>query len=467
MKNVFKNGLLFLFTCGMLFHPVRTSANIYMVTNTSDAGAGSLRQALTDANAYPGKDTIRFTIPIAGNLFEGTAPNTYAVIQINSALPIITSPVFIDGSTQTNTNIGFITGPTVGADNIVTSPIPYPDVYLVPSSTYVFPNLPTGITGNGLTIDAANVTVKGMAISGFGNTTTSGGNASAHADISLLRSSSTRIVNMTITNCFFSCDPLGAFPSLANRRTKGNSILINGNNETGTISNNYVAHSGTYGIHFNGNNDNQNVGPIATTLENRNWVVSGNQLIDIATNNTITALGRVSDAITLMKCVGFRILNNYINDVEQMGVDLGYNSDSNLVSNNTVTNFIKTAAYQVQAGLRIGLCSEADTLIKNRIYNNSCSTFKGGIWMDKSSLSQTGVVVKDNNNSLIQENVIHDNNGSGIVLSNYSTAGGVACQNNTITRNSTYNNVGLGIDLEFNGTNGLTMVTVNDDGDPD
>src|SRR5207237_234331 len=174
-----------------------------------------------------------------------------------------------------------------------------------------------------------NVTVKGLAISGFGNTHTNGGIASGHADISILRSFSPRVVNITITNCFFSCDPLGAYPSLANRRSKGSSILINGNNETGIISNNYIAHSGTYGVHFNGNNDNLNIGPVSTTLGNRNWIISGNRLFDISTNASISAITRVSDAITLMKCIAFRVINNYIDDAEQMGVDIGYNSDSN------------------------------------------------------------------------------------------------------------------------------------------
>src|SRR5205085_10374277 len=37
-----------------------------VVTNTSDAGAGSLRQAILDANAYGGPDTIDFAIPGTG-----------------------------------------------------------------------------------------------------------------------------------------------------------------------------------------------------------------------------------------------------------------------------------------------------------------------------------------------------------------------------------------------------------------
>ena len=65
-------------------------AATFTVTNTNDSGAGSLRQAITDANAAPGLDTIDFNIP-------GSGVHTIAP---TSALPDITSPVTIDGYTQ-------------------------------------------------------------------------------------------------------------------------------------------------------------------------------------------------------------------------------------------------------------------------------------------------------------------------------------------------------------------------------
>jgi hypothetical protein len=60
------------------------------VTNTLDGGAGSLRQAMLDANVRAGKDTIRFNIP-------GNGPHTIRPI---SELPTITEAVMIDGYTQ-------------------------------------------------------------------------------------------------------------------------------------------------------------------------------------------------------------------------------------------------------------------------------------------------------------------------------------------------------------------------------
>ncbi|HXU37793.1 MAG TPA: FG-GAP-like repeat-containing protein [Blastocatellia bacterium] len=65
------------------------AANTFIVTNTDDGGPGSLRQAITDANANAGADTIVFNI-------QGTA----LTITPTTLLPDITEPVTIDGFTQ-------------------------------------------------------------------------------------------------------------------------------------------------------------------------------------------------------------------------------------------------------------------------------------------------------------------------------------------------------------------------------
>src|SRR5262249_30506086 len=67
---------------------VRIVPTTYVVTTTSDSGAGSLRQAILDANANAGADTINFGIGAGGQ-------QTIAPL---SALPTITDPVTIDGT---------------------------------------------------------------------------------------------------------------------------------------------------------------------------------------------------------------------------------------------------------------------------------------------------------------------------------------------------------------------------------
>ena len=49
-------------------------AATFTVTNTADSGAGSLRQAILDANANPGADTIAFDIPGAAAFTRSRRP---------------------------------------------------------------------------------------------------------------------------------------------------------------------------------------------------------------------------------------------------------------------------------------------------------------------------------------------------------------------------------------------------------
>src|SRR5262249_54026680 len=62
---------------------------IFLVTNSNDSGDGSLRQAILDANAFPGADQIRFNMPSGDT-----------VITPVTQLPTITEAVLIDGFSQ-------------------------------------------------------------------------------------------------------------------------------------------------------------------------------------------------------------------------------------------------------------------------------------------------------------------------------------------------------------------------------
>ena len=68
----------------------RVLLSAFTVTSTSDSGPGSLRQAIVDANASPGADTIAFKIPGAG----------VKTVVPASALPAVTGPLTLDGTTQ-------------------------------------------------------------------------------------------------------------------------------------------------------------------------------------------------------------------------------------------------------------------------------------------------------------------------------------------------------------------------------
>ena len=85
-----------------------SSAATFTVTNTSDSGPGSLRQAILDANATPGADTIAFNIP-------GTGVHTIGPL---SPLPALTDDVgvTIDGYTQPGASANTL---AVGSDAVL------------------------------------------------------------------------------------------------------------------------------------------------------------------------------------------------------------------------------------------------------------------------------------------------------------------------------------------------------------
>ncbi len=78
------------------------AAQTFTVTNTNNSGAGSLRQAITDANANGARDRIHFNIP-------GPGPHTIAA---PTDLPWVTDSAVVDGRTQP----GYAGAPRVAID---------------------------------------------------------------------------------------------------------------------------------------------------------------------------------------------------------------------------------------------------------------------------------------------------------------------------------------------------------------
>lgn len=114
---------------------------VFTVSNTADAGAGSLRQALLDSNASPGADSIQFNIP-------GTDVHT---IQPATFLPASTEPLVIDGYTQSGSSPN--TNPP-GTDPNAMQTIRIDGSLLVGYGRY------------GLKLNGGNSTVRGMSIFG-------------------------------------------------------------------------------------------------------------------------------------------------------------------------------------------------------------------------------------------------------------------------------------------------------------
>ncbi len=134
--------------------PQAAAATIFTVTNTNDSGAGSLRQAILDANAAGGLDTIAFNI--AGGGVHTITPATN--------LPTITSPVLIDGYSQP--------GASVNTDPIATNAVLRIELdgSTLPGIALMFACGSGGSTVRGLAVnrwstaiwvDCGNVTIRG------------------------------------------------------------------------------------------------------------------------------------------------------------------------------------------------------------------------------------------------------------------------------------------------------------------
>jgi titin len=107
----------------------RLAPAVFTVSTTNDSGGGSLRQAILNADAAPGLDTINFSI--------GSGRQT---ITLQSPLPFVTDPVILDGTTQP----GYAGSPLIDLDGLALS------------------------NGNGLVVTAGGTLVRGLAVTDFG-----------------------------------------------------------------------------------------------------------------------------------------------------------------------------------------------------------------------------------------------------------------------------------------------------------
>jgi len=108
----------------------RTMPATFTVTSNTDAGAGSLRQAILDANNTSGSSTIHFNVGSGG----------FETISVTSSLPAIIHPVVIDGTSQ----------PLYGGTPMIT-----------------LNGASAGANATGLTLAGGNSTVIALVIQGF------------------------------------------------------------------------------------------------------------------------------------------------------------------------------------------------------------------------------------------------------------------------------------------------------------
>ena len=302
----------------------------FTVTNVSDEGPGSLRQAIIDSNAAPGAvNTISFAIPGSG--VQTIAPA--------SSLPVIQNPVVLDATTQP----GYAGSPLIELDGA---------------------NVPATTSPDGLVVSGGSSVIKGLTIDRF-----------AGYGIRLTRDGNTVAAN------YLGTDPTGTLPLgngfggiavLSRNNTIGgadaaSANLISANTGPGVILSlassqraNNVVERNLIGTDITGTNDlgNVNAGVYVDSSTN---VIGGSTP---SLGNTIAFNGgpgvQVGANIFDTNAVQDRIAGNSIFSNIGLGIDLGgdgvtFNQPGGVgVGPNNLQNYpVLTSAYDSAGGTTI------------------------------------------------------------------------------------------------------------------
>jgi subtilisin-like proprotein convertase family protein len=418
---------------------------VFTVTNIADAGAGSFRQALIDANNAPNvggvPDDIQFNIAGAG----------VHTIQPLSQLPPITEAAAVNGYSQPGSVMNNFTG---SLNTVLTIEL----------------NGALAGASDGLRIlsGGSGSTVRGLAINGF----QSDGIEISDSD------------NNIITGNFIGTNVAGNAAS-ANGLM---GVFITGDSDTNRIGGNtpaernlISANTGS-GIEINGTTASSNTilgnliglnaagtGDLGNTLTGVSIIDSGNNTIGgtsgITSRNIIS--GNNSDGLFLFGpgVIGNVVSGNYIG-TDHTGNNAVGNRDGvrimNFAANNTIGGTTSAAANTISgnpfSGVRI-LNAATNNLIQGNFIG---SDFAGSLAVPNGT---EGVVIQSGaNNNLVggsvagAGNTIAFNSQNGVAITDAGTTG------NRIQRNSIRNNALLGIDL---GDDGFTPNDVDDpDGGP-
>jgi hypothetical protein len=334
----------------------------FVVTNTSDSGAGSLRQAITNANAAPQKQLISFNIPGPG----------VQTIQLVTLLPQLTDPVTIDGYTQPGATANTL---AVGDD----------------ANLLIEVRGSLGSPGPGLVITGGKTTIRGLVLNSFRSDL----NMTTPGDAIRLSDTANNTGNVIAGN-FIGTDSTGT-TRMAN---DGNGILvgespanataptvligggdpaarniISGNNQTGiTIVNGTATIRGNYvGVDATG----------AAKLANSSGIVSVSATgATIGGSNSADAnviSGNFGSGVTLFG-PGNVLQGNFIGTDASGTADLGNGLDGvALSSSSAVGNLIggplaadgNVIAFNGGAGVDLsGVLPQNNTIRRNSIYSN-------------------------------------------------------------------------------------------------
>ena len=388
------------------------SSATFTVANTDDSGSGSLRQAILNANANPGPDRIVFDIPGAGSHTITTA----------SALPTISDPVTIDGTTQQ----GFIGNPIIelngaGAGQGVDG------LKIFAGSSVV-----RGIVINRFSSDGIELSVNGGNIieGNYIGTDLTGTADIGNAFHGLMIQSSNNTVGGTTTaarNVISGNDNAGV--SIAAGVT-GNLVLGNfiGTDATGTI-----AIGNTTGVSTEGQSGNIAKSVIGGTAPGARNIISGNNGRGVSIGSTLA---------------GNLVQGNFIGTDVTGSVAVGNLSDGVLINFGALNNLIggtTSAARNVISGN--GGNGVRSDYHPNTVQGNFVGTQVNGV--SPLGNGSNGVFINFVSGNTIggtagdAGNIIAFNGGDGVLV--------VTGTANAISSNTIFSNTGLSINLDRDG----------------
>lgn len=394
---------------GLLLATYASQAATFTVTTVNDTGAGSLRQAITDANAAGnGPHTIAFNIPSAS--LTGPFGSKRALITLASSLPAITvSGVTIDGTTQTtfggDTNTGTLgTTTTVGVEGVAMAALARPEVELsLPNSA--------SATSSLLLIQGASCTVKGLALHGGGTAGTSNG-ADRRAGIQL----DTGANGFLITQCLIGSTAISfSYPS-DDTQCAMFGISVGSGAGSGTISNSLIGFTGNSGVFVINNSTTAKVSIMGCQFNQNGFNTNG------------------GDAITLGGSAALKV-------------------GPVVISGNLITA-PNSSGVQLEVGSTSATTIQNNSFLSCGLGGASANSLEGSAicYLERNS-ANTG-----NAGDIISKNIIQDSEASGIVV-------GYGQKGVQISQNAIYGNGKLSIDLIDNSADVAGNGTIYGDGD--
>ena len=396
------------------------SAATFTVTTTNHTGAGSLRQAILDANASAGADIIDFNIP-------GGSGRT--IIPTN-ALPFITDPVTIDGTTQpgySNAPIVELNGQSAG--NLVDG------LHIATNNCIVRGLLINRFNGDGIEINGGGSNAVEGCVIGLDSTGTDRGNNRS---------------GIFITNSAFNV--IGG-TSAAQRN------VISGNNTDGVA------------IHGLSSTNNSVLGNIIGLGRNGNATLGNSQngvYVNGAPGNVIGGSVAGARNVISFNSTGVRLegTNAFGNVVAGNFIGLDITGTTN--RGNTFGTYLLNAPSNTVGGMTtaernvISCNSSANVRIDNvsargnRILGNFIGTDVSGTG-GFGNISWDGVMIQNG----ARDNVIGGvaTGSANLIAFNNDGVAISTGTNNAVRGNSIFSNNDLGIDI---GGNGVTPNDVND-----